>query len=989
MSTLLDGTFDPKIIIGRSAEREAVDTAIRQRGRRCFYFEGFGGIGKTYLLRSVVDSLQQMENLPQDVLKTNIIDLYHVRYHQPLALLGELANRIRADGLKDSPDPFAGFGQAVNAYYRARGSTNERSSYQNVEQAFLIDYTQLAQRYRILVTIDTLEKLDFSIDEQIDEQDNAPDRFDQWLFELLEQLPNTVVILAGRPRPRQQQLLEITFGPACKIFPIQPFTPDETRAYTEQIIRQSGRAITLEAQEYDRVFDITQGEPIPLILYLSYLLAQPELRELPNVFGDNHDKTVLHTAFRDAVIGELQAHSVEIHWLLEYAVFLRKGIDAQILHQLEPNIPEADLRKWLGQFQQMPIVKTTNADRVILHDEVYDLLFEQPGIASIEKFGQKCFERITAYLKTKLHQIRKEIREAQSPSPQQFQDLQVTQLEYLFYKMAIDPIAGYQDYRELALSTIIDRDADYDRQLQGELARFFDLRISASPADPQSSWGRYYVGQLKQKNITTRHLAYDQRVFAVYRALNFARGPQAERIAQARHVAATVRQAYHDVYQPNPIEQAMLDVAELEARVFDASEDPIAIREAYETVTNALKSDGEQHFAMLLRALAYNTRGFFERITQNTHTAIQHYSEAIKLFQQLEQEADKLRAVTLTNLGFALNLQGKQELGRIVAERALTIFTEVGSEFSAALTRNVLARILLELDQVEQALLNVQQARAVLEGFGQTRELGLCAYAEGDIRRWYAHAKGANYDASHAEYERAINRYEEAKDIFEKGGERIRQIEVLQGLGCAYRSRAHLHRSYAKHTEAEQDTQAALTYFEKALERFAETEQTPLKTGILEDIAVCFVDQEQYDEAMQRLHQAEESIPADFNVHEDTGTQGNPDATREDRSFWLQRGQIELQKGLCAFGQFKYKEFCESILRAFGCILEFAPQSRQVITIRMLTHERIMQIPTEHANTLREDTRQYSRKFKLEAAWEELAPLFDEWSEYGKLLGQP
>lgn len=348
MSTLLDGTFDPKIIIGRSAEREAVDAAIRQRGRRCFYFEGFGGIGKTYLLRSVVDALQQMENLPQQVLHTNIIDLYHVRYHQPLALLGELANRIRADGPEDSPDPFAGFGQAVNAYYRSRGSTNERSSYQNVEQAFLIDYTQLAQRYRILVTIDTLEKLDFSIDEQIDEQDNAPDRFDQWLFELLEQLPNTVVILAGRPRPRQNQLLEITFGPACKIFQLQPFTQYETRAYTEQIIRQSRRAITLEADEYDRIFAITQGEPIPLILYLSYLLAQPELRELPNVFDDNDNREVLHTAFRDTVIGELATQAPEIHGLLEYAVFLRKGIDAQILHQLEPNTPEAELRERLG-----------------------------------------------------------------------------------------------------------------------------------------------------------------------------------------------------------------------------------------------------------------------------------------------------------------------------------------------------------------------------------------------------------------------------------------------------------------------------------------------------------------------------------------------------------------------------------------------------------------------------------------------------------------
>ena len=637
----------------------------------------------------------------------------------------------------------------------------------------------------------------------------------------------------------------------------------------------------------------------------------------------------------------------------------------------------------------MPIVKTTNTDRVILHDEVYDLLFEQPGIASIEKFGQECFERITSYLKTKLDQIRMGIREAQSPSPQQFQDLQVTQLEYLFYKVAIDPIAGYQDYRELALSTIIDRDADYDRQLQGELARFFDLRRSASPADPQSSWGQYYVGQLQKKKITVGHLAYDQRVFAVYRALNFARGTQAERIAQARHVAATVRKAYRDMYKPETIEQAMLDIAELEVRVFDASKDPIAIREAYTTVTNALEGHAEQHFAILLRALAYNRWGFFERTTQNTHTAVQYYSEAINLFQELGQEADKLRAVALTNLSFALNLQGKQELGRIVAERALTIFTEVGSVFSTALTRNAFARILLELDQVEQALFNVQQARNVLEGFGQTRELGLCAYAEGDIRRWYAHAKRTDYDASDAEYGQAINRYEEAKAIFEQGGERIRQIEVLQGLGCAYRSRAHLHRSYAKHTEAEQDTQTALEHFKNALARFATANLTPLKTGILEDIAVCFVDQEQYEEAMRRLHQAEASIPADFNVHEDTGTQGNPDATREDRSFWLQRGQIELQKGLCAFGQSKYEEFCESMLRAFGCILEFAPQSRQVITIRMLTRERIMRIPTEHANPLRQHTRQYSKRFKLEAAWKELEPLFDEWFEYGKLLGQP
>ncbi|NJL55681.1 ATP-binding protein, partial [bacterium] len=959
MQPLFDGTFhlDPIDLIGRRTELEQILEAIRQRGRRYFYLDGKGGIGKTYLLRAVIEHSESIGPPEyQKLLRTDIIDLYHVRYHQPIALMGELARRIRAKQNAPS-EPFKAFVQAEATYYQGRGSTSEQQLLHDVERAFLLDYTQLAQDYRILVTIDTLEKLDFTIAAEADA--DLP-RFDQRLLALLEQLPNTVVVLAGRPRPRQSKLIEDIFGPACRRFTVKPFNADQTRAYAEQVFEHAQQPV--DALDYQAIYDETGGEPIALILYLSCYLAQGGLRPypLPESAEPAARKQALHTAFRNQLETGLATDNPAMFELLKQAVFLRKGIDVTILQALERAASAEELRDRFEQFQKMPIVKKTQADRVILHDEIYDLLFG--ATADLERDGRECLTQIKDYLKKELQETQNTIRDEPTPSAQLFQELQVLQIEYLFYCMAENPVAGYQDYRELTLSTIMDRDADFDRQLLSELGRFLDLRPSPAPApehaepepapehaepEPQSSWGEYYTRQLEHSGIYSQNLAYDQQVFTVYRKLNLAPGTQAERVKQAQQVAATTRKTYADVYTVGTVEQAMLAVAELEARVFDRSQDPEQINADYEAAIATLEKHPDNTLAKLIRALGYSTRGFFERNRQRNTTAITYYSIAIQQFQPLGQEADKLRAITLTNLSFVLNLQGNQELGHIVAERALAIFNEVGSTFRAALTRNTLARIQLELDQVEQALLNVQQARKVLEGFGQTRELGLCAYAEGEIRRWYAHAKSTDYAASLTEYGLAINRYAEARDILAQGGERIRQIEVLQGLGCAYRGRAQLHRLHAQRDKAEQDKQEALSYFEQALKPFGTDEKAPLKTSILEDIAVCFVDEDDYATAMAWLGKAEASIPDDYNILVGYGTGKNPDATRQDRSFWLQRGQIELQKALCAFGKKEYEQFCVAMLRAFGAVLEFAPQSRQVATFRMLAHKRLLQIPMD------------------------------------------
>jgi tetratricopeptide (TPR) repeat protein len=436
----------------------------------------------------------------------------------------------------------------------------------------------------------------------------------------------------------------------------------------------------------------------------------------------------------------------------------------------------------------------------------------------------------------------------------------------------------------------------------------------------------------------------------------------------------------------------MLNTAELETRVLhsEAIKHAASILQDYQETMTVLEqlraTDTHQSesaqairsFATLTLALASDKRGYFERTLQLSKSAIDHYLQAIRLFQELGRETDNLRAITMNNLSFLLSLQGRSEIGQQMAEKALQMSDQNGVLYSAALARNTLARILLDLDKVSEALHQVQQARRMLEEFGSTRGLAMCAFAEGEMRRWWAYQSRNTPVTSEEQYQQAIERYTEAQRIFDESQtELIRRIEARQGLGCAYRSRGFA--KYQRGEDATADMAEAIRLFDEALSLYTaeSSTPTPLITSLHEDIAVAYVNQERYTEALAALDEAQKSLPDSYTIREHEGIV-DTEATREQKSYWLQLGQIELQRGICYHAQQDYHQFSAAMLRAFGCVLTFSPQAQQLFTIRSLIRPRLIDIDPLVLESIRYRTYKMANDLNLGEAFKEMDYLFDE-----------
>jgi tetratricopeptide (TPR) repeat protein len=332
----------------------------------------------------------------------------------------------------------------------------------------------------------------------------------------------------------------------------------------------------------------------------------------------------------------------------------------------------------------------------------------------------------------------------------------------------------------------------------------------------------------------------------------------------------------------------------------------------------------------------------------------------------------------MNNLSFLLSLQGRSEIGQQMAEKALRIFEQNGVLYRRALAKNTLARILLDLDKVSEALQHVQQARNLLEEFGSTRGLALCAFAEGEIRRWWAYQSRKDRKESEKQYQQAIERYTEAQRILDESQtELIRRIEARQGLGCAYRSRGFA--KYQRGEDATADMAEAIRLFDEALSLYTaeSSTPTPLITSLHEDIAVAYVNQERYTEALAALDEAQKSLPDSYTIREHEGIV-DTEATREQKSYWLQLGQIELQRGICYHAQQHYHQFSAAMLRAFGCVLTFSPQAQQLFTIRSLIRPRLIDIDPLVLESIRYRTYKMANDLNLGEAFKEMDYLFDE-----------
>jgi hypothetical protein len=152
-------------------------------------------------------------------------------------------------------------------------------------------------------------------------------------------------------------------------------------------------------------------------------------------------------------------------------------------------------------------------------------------------------------------------------------------------------------------------------------------------------------------------------------------------------------------------------------------------------------------------------------------------------------------------------------------------------------------------------------------------------------------------------------------------------------------------------------------------------------------MAVVYVNQERFAEALDLLKLAREAIPQIYDIREREGLLDVPEA-REQQVYWLILGQVELQYALCAFGQKDYTDACVRLLRAFACILAFSHHATQLNVLRRLGRRELAEIQDkQRLEELRTETFWSAQQLRIgRDAIVEMETLFDEAAENIDLL---
>ncbi len=989
----------PSRMIGRETEMSAIKAAIEAPPYdQVFYLHGAGGIGKTRILIETDAIVQAIPN----VLATGIIDLYHGHYHQSILLLDAIAQRLESRVESGAnPDIFSRYRQAARRY-RLESTIGESRQRQPVDRAFLHDYREIALRYPIVLLIDTFEKLHPIIEGAEQFNFSPASRLEAWLVDLISRLPNTLTILAGRPRTKQHDLLKSSLGSRLTAFPIEPFSEAETTEFVDS----SGVSVPADvdlSEIYAILHNASGGRPVILALALaSARMMNFDTSALPPNFREPYPAN--SAIFVDLLLKDFNERRPDLARLLMQTFYLRKGLSPAMLRQLRWIDDENADQAVLNEFRDLPFVKVTGDNLITLHDEAYEFLFGKLVAREETDLYRTAIAYLDARLEPPITSTNNNEPIAERPSdqpielaqyydPESVQKRQMMQIERLFYQLSLNPVVGYQEYRTLCNNAIRARDEDFDAQLQDELARFFEQG---------TSWGDYYRRELKRLGSGWDQIVFDEGVRWVDRRLErHVAGQSGSRYLAAIDIADRVKQAYPTIYLKNPLARYVLDAVQLSAETYQSRRSGAAIVQDYAQVTQQLEqivaqSAGapkddlarlDRNYATFVLASAYNRWGYYERKLQHLDSALPKYKHAARLFKELGPESDIERAITLNNLGYALSQQGHLARGLHFVEEAARLALALGSRHRFALSLNTMAQIKNELNRPDEALQDILQARQIFTEVKSRRDLALCARAEGDVRRWLAYRHRHDWPHSRREYERAIKRYQEAMRTFDSPeiGERLRRIEVRQGLGCAHRSRGKVLFDAGKDCRADMDR--ALHYLYEALELARQGSPTPIVSDLLEDIAVVYVNQDNFAEAIQWLQQARAHIPESFQIVEGEGLR-KTEETLQQSVYWLRLGQIEFQYALSTIASGQWDEGCRKLLCACAYIRTFSPQAPQLAALHSLGKYTLVHYVGNVGtlNDLRAETYWAAQKLRVEDAFNEIDQIFDQAIEDIELL---
>lgn len=914
------GARRPPELIGRSALIDRISTHFTNSSDRpiTFFLTGDGGIGKTSLLQEIRERAAEH---PQEILvPREILDLYNIYTHTPDGLADAIWNILPPAEAGN----FSRYEQQKLVYGKQQASGDFRGleeQHRQTLRAFRDDLRKAVGDRKLLLLLDTAEKALYTTNRTPYVDADIAESW-SWLCENLIEIPNLILIVAGRPQCGQLKHQLDSIRAEVEEIEIPSLTEEESLAYWDAMIsetREKGNgdlAASLAALSTDtrRVTHYyTNGLPILLSLLIEYLAvadtgAIPEELQISPAEAEisfEHDAQALRSRLEILFIDRL-VRSSRTGDTIRALGRVPKGADAELLSRLmDVSIPEA--RQRLADIRHLSFVKLRPSDeRYFLHDVLYEMLnhhiYSHPND---ENEALKAEQAVLEHYHEQLARVQRDLTALMQPvwegRSTQLDFSRYSQItarrqtalaELVFYRLRQNPGKGFLRYYRYMREAILSGQVLLDLLLQTELITFW------SEMDPD--WEKEEIGGIP-RYVVEGVLA----IRPVTRA--WAEGNYALAIEKV----GEIRRDYPHIFQGRGT-SSIVDGWEAYARI---------MRGGRENLTRArqLLTDGIELLSPIVQfnkehlddirlwrvkavlAFCHRVRGYLNRIQGNLQGAVKDYRISARLGRDTNFRIELGR--TLNDMGFAMSELGQGIDGRALVNDALVLTNQLGQYPLATFSLNTLARIEIKQGNFAEARLQATRALSLFRVLEYKRGSGLALIALAEATRRYSQTITPDPELTIRQLREARDIAREAASIFDgDSSEPDRRVEALIEVGCACRDWVRLRRVYPSPLDnierIKEESRAAL-----------EEAASLAKEGILHrhiDALVNLAYLGYYTEDDNLLHdaatRADLAIPSAYRMEKATGRPRILEAEAQ-RMIWPQLGKLLSLMGFHSFSQ--------------------------------------------------------------------------------------
>lgn len=928
-------------LVNRDDILEQIEAAVHDPTGRTFVFhiEAEGGTGKTFLSREMLRRCREGEWARSDLVAAkNELDLYHHQVHSRDrfmdAFVAELG--VGTDFFGNYREQSEQIRRLIDPLHGAAKQLEKQRELLTL--SFLEGCEELGAKKRIVVALDTVERLYYEID-RVQEAlglDETTFSVRPWLWtDWLPRMPNSVILLCGRRRRRFREELQeaktnfpqIEFRDDLKL---GSFTKKDTQEYfraVEETAKRDENAKALKrlaaisADSRQVVYHLTEGRPIVLALIIDYYLATARLleevkRPLAEIEAlSKEDLQAIQERLQADVVRQFRSIGRPADEAIVALAWVPKGMDAELMSRvagIELEEAQGILQMLAHPTSGLSFVKIRPTDqRTFLHDEMYALLKRFVLDRLPEAHAERAYGEILKYYSEKIAEQQKEIwellarqqeesqsEEQSSPTPpnstaaisQALADaralLDDLQVEDVYYRLRHNPLDGFAQYCEYAEAAVSINHASLDVQLSDEMLFFVrevlqeedeiqGLRRDDVERDSALRWGWRYM--------------YDANPEQAYRVAQYLRGEDAAFIAAG-----------------GPLAEAELDILEGWAAAFlgrelEVTEKPL--RDAVQTLSQLRPTSEYEHLRRrVLLAQGYNILGYLLRVQGRFRSACETYRHALPLWRELRREAD--HAETLNNLAWANAEAGNfgQALRR--CQDGLKIRESLGYRFLTALSYNTLGQIETKADQPHRGYEHCKLALEMFEELAMPRGVGLASIGLAEAYRRRAETPLVYTTTRKVKLLREAQGFaEQAVAIFrDQVPEGLRLVEALNELGCTCRNWARLGVDYNKPDDPTWDEliEQGIESLEEAARLSAE-ELSYRQVDALVNLSWLYFYADKPELATETLRRVEKAVPQAYFI---TQEKGLPDVEDPIAFLWVQLGKARLLQGEMTLKQY-------------------------------------------------------------------------------------